>query len=212
MPGATPNPGAGRWAMSGQRSDGHAAVRQQTQHLRVATAFLADQVFDRYPHVIEEDRRVGRAAPARGQDAKLGQADRGGQIAARADRQRHALGERDDLRQKAAVEQHEGSVVVKRLEAVFLVEPDQVIGIRGDHIAVLTGTPAPRDLDEARVDVDPDAFGAWGFEALLHDRLPRYQALADNFGYVVEAADLATVRDGDEFLDLVAGAIGKRMR
>jgi hypothetical protein len=61
-------------------------------------------------------------------------------------------------------------------------------------------------------DVDPDAFGAWGFEALLHDRLPRYQALADNFGYVVEAADLATVRDGDEFLDLVAGAIGKRMR
>lgn len=61
-------------------------------------------------------------------------------------------------------------------------------------------------------DVDPDAFGAWGFEALLHDRLPRYQALADNFGYAVEAADLATVRDGDEFLDLVAGAIGKRMR
>ena len=51
-------------------------------------------------------------------------------------------------------------------------------------------------------DVDPDAFGAWGFEALLHDRLPRYQKLADNFGYTVEAADLATVRDGDEFIDL----------
>src|SRR5690606_28260388 len=64
--------------------------------------------------------------------------------------------------------------------------------------------------DDAQV--DPDAFGAWGFEALLTDRLPRYQRLADNFGYVVEAADLATVRDGDEFLDLVAGAIGKRMR
>ncbi len=61
-------------------------------------------------------------------------------------------------------------------------------------------------------DVDPDAFGAWGFEALLTDRLPRYQKLADNFGYCVEASDLATVRDGDEFLDLVAGAIGKRMR
>jgi len=61
-------------------------------------------------------------------------------------------------------------------------------------------------------DVDPDAFGAWGFEALLHDRLPRYQKLADNFGYAVDAADLATVRDGDEFLDLVASAIGRRMR
>ena len=67
-----------------------------------------------------------------------------------------------------------------------------------------------RVADDA--DVDPDAFGAWGFEALLHDRLPRYQKLADNFGYAVDAADLATVRDGDEFLDLVASAIGRRMR
>lgn len=61
-------------------------------------------------------------------------------------------------------------------------------------------------------DVDPDAFGAWGFEALLKDRLPRYQMLADNFGYEVDASDLASVRDGTDFLDLVAGAIGKRMR
>jgi hypothetical protein len=61
-------------------------------------------------------------------------------------------------------------------------------------------------------DVDPAKFGAWGFEALLHNRLPRYQALADNFGYTIEASDLATVRDGDEFTDLVASAIEKRMR
>ena len=71
-----------------------------------------------------------------------------------------------------------------------------------------------KQLNTVRTDaeVDPDAFGAWGFEALLYDRLPRYQALADSFGYTVDAADLATVRDGDEFVDLVAGAIGKRMR
>jgi len=61
-------------------------------------------------------------------------------------------------------------------------------------------------------DVDPEGFGAWGFEALLHDRLPRYQTLADNFGYVVEASDLAMVRDGDEFVDLMAAAIEARMR
>ncbi|UJW86651.1 ATPase [Devosia sp. SL43] len=61
-------------------------------------------------------------------------------------------------------------------------------------------------------DVDPKGFGLWSFEALLHDRLPRYQALADNFGYVVEASDLAMVRDGDEFVDLMAAAIDKRMR
>jgi hypothetical protein len=64
--------------------------------------------------------------------------------------------------------------------------------------------------DDAKV--DPDKFGAWGFEALLHDRLPRYQKLADKYGYTVEAADLATVRDGEEFIDLVTAAIGKRMR
>jgi hypothetical protein len=67
-----------------------------------------------------------------------------------------------------------------------------------------------RITDDAKV--DPDKFGAWGFEALLHDRLPRYQKLADKYGYTVEAADLATVRDGEEFIDLVAAAIGKRMR
>ena len=61
-------------------------------------------------------------------------------------------------------------------------------------------------------DVDPKGFGLWSFEALLQDRLPRYQALADNFGYVVEASDLATVRDGDEFIDLMAAAIEQRMR
>jgi hypothetical protein len=60
--------------------------------------------------------------------------------------------------------------------------------------------------------VDPDAFGAWGFEALLHDRLPRYQKLADKYGYTIEAADLATVRDCEEFVDLVSTAIKGRMR
>ncbi|RYE59762.1 MAG: ATPase [Hyphomicrobiales bacterium] len=70
---------------------------------------------------------------------------------------------------------------------------------------------AMNKVDDDR-DVDPDAFGAWGFEALLHDRLPRYQALADNFGYTVDAADLATVRDGADFIGLMGKAIANRMR
>ena len=61
-------------------------------------------------------------------------------------------------------------------------------------------------------DVDPDAFGAWGFEALLKDRLPRYQRLADRYGYVIEASELASIADGADFVDLVAKAIGRRMR
>lgn len=60
--------------------------------------------------------------------------------------------------------------------------------------------------------VDPAGFAAWGFEALLHDRLPRYQKLADNFGYVIEARDLARVRSSADFIALVGEAIENRMR
>lgn len=61
-------------------------------------------------------------------------------------------------------------------------------------------------------DVDPDAFAAWGFEALLYDRLPRYQKLADRYGYVVEAPDLASVRDYHDFMGLMRKAIESRPR
>ncbi|RDE10244.1 ATPase [Pelagibacterium lacus] len=59
-------------------------------------------------------------------------------------------------------------------------------------------------------DVDPDAFAIWGFEALLRDRLPRYQALADNFGYQVDAAELSGVRDEHDFMELMCRAIADR--
>ena len=59
-------------------------------------------------------------------------------------------------------------------------------------------------------DVDPDAFAVWGFEALLRDRLPRYQALADNFGYQVDATDLSDVRDETDFMELMCRAIAER--
>ncbi|UYQ73737.1 ATPase [Pelagibacterium flavum] len=59
-------------------------------------------------------------------------------------------------------------------------------------------------------DVDPDAFGVWGFEALLRDRLPRYQALADNFGYQVDASELSGVRDEKDFMELMCRAIANR--
>lgn len=59
-------------------------------------------------------------------------------------------------------------------------------------------------------EVDPRDFAAWGFEAILNDRLPRYQALADRHGYTVSAADLATVRDDRDFLGLMRKAIAER--
>lgn len=63
------------------------------------------------------------------------------------------------------------------------------------------------DHDE---DVDPEEFAVWGFEAILRDRLPRYQLLADRYGYTIEASDLATVRDDQDYLRLMRQAIAKR--
>jgi len=60
------------------------------------------------------------------------------------------------------------------------------------------------------LDVDPSGFAAWGFEALLHDRLPRYKTLADRYGYIVSASDIASVRDGNDFNELMRKAITNR--
>ncbi len=64
------------------------------------------------------------------------------------------------------------------------------------------------ELDE---DVNPDEFAIWGFEAILHDRLPRYQALADRYGYTIDASDLSDVRDEQDFLALMRKAISSRL-
>jgi shikimate kinase len=53
-------------------------------------------------------------------------------------------------------------------------------------------------------DIPPDEFVTWVFPELFHSRLPRYQAIADQYGYTVEARDIANVTDEQEFLELVA--------
>lgn len=59
-------------------------------------------------------------------------------------------------------------------------------------------------------DINPAEFAAWGFEAILSDRLPRYQQLADRFGYTIQGTDLASTRDSKDFLELMRKAISNR--
>lgn len=59
-------------------------------------------------------------------------------------------------------------------------------------------------------DVDPDAFMIWVFSTALRHRLPLYQQIADQHGYVIEAADLATMRDMEDFDAMMAAAITNR--
>ncbi len=56
-------------------------------------------------------------------------------------------------------------------------------------------------------EIPPDEFVTWVFPRLLRSRLPRYQQIADRYGYIVDANDAARVRDEQDFLQLVADAI-----
>lgn len=58
--------------------------------------------------------------------------------------------------------------------------------------------------------IPPDDFVSWVFPKLFKSRLPRYQAIADQYGYTVDANDTANVSNEDEFIQLIADAISKK--
>ncbi len=57
--------------------------------------------------------------------------------------------------------------------------------------------------------VDPDDFVRWVFPQLFYARIPRYQAIADKYGYSITTAELARVKDEGDFLRLVAAAVAR---
>jgi hypothetical protein len=59
-------------------------------------------------------------------------------------------------------------------------------------------------------DVDPDGFAVWGFEQLLHHRLPLYAKIAENFGYSVRMRDIPAVSSEADFIALVSKAISEK--
>jgi len=58
--------------------------------------------------------------------------------------------------------------------------------------------------------ISPDDFVSWVFPELYKSRLPRYQSIADQYGYTVDANDVAKVSNEDEFIQLIADAISKK--
>lgn len=57
--------------------------------------------------------------------------------------------------------------------------------------------------------IDPDDFVRWVFPKLFYSRLPRYQAIAEQYGYTVSTRELAQVRDEPDFLELVESVIAR---
>lgn len=58
--------------------------------------------------------------------------------------------------------------------------------------------------------IDPDSFVRWMFPRLFYARIPRYEAIAKEFGYVVTTADLARISDEAGFLRLVERTLDQR--
>jgi hypothetical protein len=56
-------------------------------------------------------------------------------------------------------------------------------------------------------DVDPDGFAVWGFEQLLHHRIPLYEAIARRYGYTVRMRDIPAIHTEADFTALVSRAI-----
>jgi hypothetical protein len=52
-------------------------------------------------------------------------------------------------------------------------------------------------------EIDPDDFVRWMFPRLFYSRIPRYQAIAERYGYTISTDELKEVRDEAGFLRLV---------
>ncbi len=52
--------------------------------------------------------------------------------------------------------------------------------------------------------IPPDDFVRWVFPELFKSRLPRYQAIADQYGYTVDAREAAKISNEDDFIQLLA--------
>ena len=55
--------------------------------------------------------------------------------------------------------------------------------------------------------VDPDGFAVFGFEQLVRHRLPRYAAIARQYGYTIHMDDVPALRTEGDFLDLLEKTI-----
>jgi len=70
----------------------------------------------------------------------------------------------------------------------------------------LTDYMAARAL-EFTTQIDPADFVRWVFPQLFRARVPRYTAIAENYGYTIAARDAFQVNDCDEFLELIGTAL-----
>ena len=58
--------------------------------------------------------------------------------------------------------------------------------------------------------IEPDAFVRWIFPRLFYSRIPRYEAIADKYGYTVTTEEVSQVTDEKSFLAMIEKAITRQ--
>jgi hypothetical protein len=58
--------------------------------------------------------------------------------------------------------------------------------------------------------IDPNDFVSWVFPVLFKSRIPRYEAIASQYGYTISANDTAKIKTEEDFLQLIAQAIAQQ--
>jgi shikimate kinase len=58
--------------------------------------------------------------------------------------------------------------------------------------------------------IDPDAFVRWMFPRLFYSRIPRYEAIAEQYGYTITTDELYQVQVENDFLALVETALARQ--
>jgi hypothetical protein len=59
-------------------------------------------------------------------------------------------------------------------------------------------------------EIEPDDFVRWMFPRLFYSRIPRYQAIAEQYGYTLSTDELKEVRDEASFLRVVERALERQ--
>ncbi|RKZ71035.1 MAG: ATPase, partial [Gammaproteobacteria bacterium] len=57
--------------------------------------------------------------------------------------------------------------------------------------------------------IDPDDFVRWVFPRLFYSRIPRYEAIADQYGYTISTEEVAAVQNENDFLELITNVLDR---
>lgn len=57
--------------------------------------------------------------------------------------------------------------------------------------------------------IDPDDFVRWVFPRLFYSRIPRYEAITDQYGYTISTEEVAAVQNENDFLELITNVLDR---